>query len=190
MGADFAGCIEQMKEKLGIIPAVCTVPAGQSSEFVGVIDLIRMQFWNQDPTDPTHMKYTWEPIPDKYRDYAAAAREQLLDAASHACDELLEAILDGKDISEEMLRKALRLGTLSGKLTPVFCGSAKEYHGVRLLLDAVVDFLPAPSDRPPVQGFVPRSKEKEKAERKPEPTEPFSALAFKTVSEKHGDLVY
>src|SRR5438132_217874 len=89
-----------------------------------------------------------------------------------------------------MLRKALPLGTLSRKLTPVHCGSAKEYSGVRLLLDAVVDYLPSPADRPTVQGFVPKTKEKERAERKPLPSEPFCGLAFKTVSEKHGDLVY
>src|SRR5438132_6505227 len=87
-----------------------------------------------------------------------------------------------------MLRKALPLGTLSGKLTPVHCGSAKEYSGVRLLLDAVVNYLPSPADRPPVQGFVPKTKER--AERRPDPSEPFAALAFKTVSEKHGDLVF
>src|SRR5438093_258083 len=90
---------------------------------------------------------------------AAEWREHLLEAASHGCDELLEAILDSKPVSEEMLRKALRQGTLQGKLTPVYCGSSKEYHGVRLLLDAVRDFLPSPKDRPPVQGFVPKSKE-------------------------------
>jgi elongation factor G len=86
------------------------------------------------------------------------------------------------------LRRALRAGTLSGKLTPVLCGSSKEYHGVRLLLDAIVDYLPSPQDRPPVQGFVPKSKER--VERKPEAGEPFAALAFKTISEKHGDLVF
>src|SRR5204862_2378230 len=190
MGADFEACIEQMKEKLQIVPAICTVPAGQSSEFVGVIDLIRMKLWNQDKSDPTNMKYTWEEIPAKYQDFAHGYREKLLDAASHACDELTEAILESKEIPEEMLRKALRIGTLSGKLTPVHCGSAKEYSGVRLLLDAVVDYLPSPSDRPPVQGFVPKTKEKERAERKPLPSEPFCGLAFKTVSEKHGDLIY
>jgi elongation factor G len=187
-GADFAGCLEQMKQKLGIVPAVCTIPAGQSSEFQGVIDLIRMKFWKQDPSDPTHRRYSWEEIPAAYRAEAVAAREQLLDAASHGCDELLEAILDGQDIPEQMIRKALRQGTLAGKLTPVLCGSAKEYNGVRLLLDAVVDYLPSPADRPPVQGFVPKTKER--AERKPEASDPFCALAFKTVSEKHGDLVF
>jgi elongation factor G len=188
MGADFHACVEQMKEKLGVIPAICTIPAGESDKFTGVIDLIRMKFWNQDTDDPAHLKYRWEEIPATYKDEAALAREQLLDAASHACDELLEAILEGKDIAEEMIRKALRAGTLSGKITPVLCGSAKEYHGVRLLLDAVRDYLPSPADRPAVQGFVPKTKEK--AERKPDAQDPFCALAFKTVSEKHGDLVF
>jgi elongation factor G len=188
MGADFAGCIEQMKTKLGVLPAICAIPAGQSSEFQGVIDLIRMKFWKQDADDPTHMRYAWEEIPVAYRQQAAQYREQLLDAASHACDELLTAILEGHDVSEEMLRKAIRAGTLSGKLTPILCGSAKEYHGVRLLLDGVRDYLPSPADRPPVAGFVPKTKEK--AERRPDPADPFAALAFKTVSEKHGDLVF
>jgi elongation factor G len=188
MGADFYDCINQMKEKLGIVPALCTIPAGQSSEFKGVIDLIRMKLWKQDRNDATHMKYTWEEIPKEYQADAARGREQLLDAASHGCDELLTAILEGTPISEEMIRHALRVGTLSGKLTPVHCGSAKEYYGVRLLLDAVCDYLPSPADRPPVEGIVPKTKEK--TQRKPEDGEPLSALAFKTVSEKHGDLVF
>src|SRR5438445_5321405 len=188
MGADFYGCVEQMKTKFGIVPAICTIPAGQSSEFQGVIDLVRMKFWAQDANDSTHMKDRCEESPAAFKDQAAEYRELLLDAASHACDELLEAILEGKTVSEEMLRKALRAGTLSGKLLPVHCGSSKEYHGVRLLLDAVVDYLPSPAERPPVTGFVPKTKEK--AERKPEASEPFSALAFKTVSEKHGDLAF
>jgi elongation factor G len=101
---------------------------------------------------------------------------------------LLECIVEGKPISEEMLRHALRQGTLTGKIVPVHCGSAKEFHGVRLLLDAVVDYLPSPAERPPVQGIVPKTKEKQ--ERRPDPTEPLSSLAFKTISEPHGDLVF
>src|SRR5262249_36994737 len=80
MGADFEGCIAQMKEKLDMVPAVCTPPAGQSSAFEGVIDLIRMQFWAQDKDDPTHMRYAWTAIPAAYQKQAAAAREQLLEA--------------------------------------------------------------------------------------------------------------
>jgi elongation factor G len=188
MGADFSDVIQQMKDKLQIVPAVCTIPAGQSSEFTGVIDLIRMKFWQQDKDDPAHMKYAWTDIPAKYRAEADKGREMLLDAASHACDELLEAALEGHPISEDMIRKALRIGTLSGKLTPVHCGSSKEFHGVRLLLDAVRDYLPSPLDRPPVKGIDPKAKEH--VERKPDAKDPFCALAFKTVSEKHGDLVF
>src|SRR5205085_7775256 len=88
----------------------------------------------------------------------------------------------------ELLHKTLRAGTLAGNLTPIYCGSSKNFHGVRLLLDAVVDFLPSPLDRPPVRGIVPKTKEE--AERKPDPKEPFSCLAFKTVSEPTGDLVF
>jgi elongation factor G len=188
MGADFYDCLEQMKSKLGMTPAVCTIPAGQASAFEGVIDLIRMQFWLQDRADPAHLGYRWTEIPTAYRAEADKWRERLLDAASHACDELLEAALEEEEITPEMIRKALRAGTLSGKLTPVLCGSAKEYHGVRLLLDAVRDYLPAPLDRPPVEGIVPKTKEH--VLRKPEAAEPFAGLAFKTVSEKHGDLVF
>jgi elongation factor G len=187
-GADFEDCIEQMKERLGILPAVCTIPAGQGSEFTGVIDLVRMKFWAQDPDDAAHLKFRWEEIPAAHRAAAESAHEQLLDTASHACDELLEAVLEGERVTEEMIRSALRAGTLSGKLTPVLCGSAKEYHGVRLLLDAVRDYLPSPADRPPVHGFVPKTKDR--VERKPDAAEPFCALAFKTVSEKHGDLIF
>ncbi len=188
MGADFYGCVQQMQEKLQVIPAVCTIPAGQDEAFTGVIDLIRMKFWKQDPNDPAHMKYEWTEIPAAYQRDAKDWREQLLDAASHACDELLTAILEGHEITEAMIRKALRIGTLSGKLTPVHCGSSKEFHGVRLLLDAVRDYMPSPADRPPVEGIVPKTKEK--VLRKPEPSAPFAALSFKTVSEKHGDLVF
>ncbi len=188
MGADFYDCIEQMKTKLNMVPAICTIPAGQSGNFRGVIDLVRMQMWDQDKSDPTHMRYKWVEIPADYLEEAKMWRENLLEAASHACDELLEFVLEGKEVSEAMLRNALRIGTLTGKITPVHCGSSKEYNGVRLLLDAVRDYLPAPSDRPPVHGIVPKSKEA--ADRKPEPSEPFSGLAFKTVSEKHGDLIY
>jgi elongation factor G len=188
MGADFYGCIKQMQEKLSIIPAICTIPAGQDDKFEGVIDLIRMKMWKQDEKDASHMRYSWIDIPEKFQADAKKGREAMLEAASHGCDELLTAILEGGAITEEMIRHALRVGTLNGKLTPVHCGSAKNYYGIRLLLDAICDYLPSPAERPAVKGIVPKTKEE--ATRKPEDSEPFSALAFKTVSEKHGDLVF
>jgi elongation factor G len=193
LGADFYGCIEQMREKLAIEPAVCGLPAGQDANFKGVIDLIRMKFWAQDSGDPAHLKYSWEEIPAEFRQEADKWREHLLEAASHGCDTVLEYIVEGKPVSEEMLRKALRTGTLAGKIVPVLCGSAKEYHGVRLLMDAVGDYLPSPLDRPPVRGKAPKSSREPKGtvlERRPTADDPLAALAFKTISEQHGDFVF
>jgi elongation factor G len=187
-GADFYGCVDQIREKLAIEPAVCCIPAGQSDKFQGVIDLIRMKFWAQDPADPQHLAYSWQDIPAEYRQEATLWHERLLEAASHGCDTVLEHIIESKPITEDMLRSALRAGTLAGKIVPVLCGSAKEFHGVRLLLDAVRDYLPSPADRPPVNGVAPKTREKE--ERKPQAEEPLAALAFKTISESHGDLVF
>jgi len=190
MGADFFACIEQMKEKLGIIPAICTLPAGQSSTFEGVIDLIEMKFILKDETDKTNVKYDLVEIPEQYKAQAEEYHQHLLEAASHADDQLLELILDGKPVPKELIHKALRAGTISGKLTPILCGSSKNFHGVQRLLDAVVEYLPSPAERPPVTGLVPRSKDKEQIQRKADPKEPFSALAFKTITEPTGDLVF
>jgi len=187
-GADFYGCVEQIRQKFSVEPAVCAIPAGQSSSFTGVIDLIRMQMCAEDANDPTHMRFSWVDIPAEYHAEAQVWREHLLEAASHGCDTLLEYIIEGKPISEPMLHKALRQGALTGKIVPVLCGSAKEYHGVRMLLDAVTAYLPSPKDRPPVEGIVPKTKERK--ERGPDASEPFAALAFKTLSEQHGDLVF
>jgi elongation factor G len=188
MGADFEDCLKQMREKLQVTAAVCALPVGLSGDFKGVIDLIRMKFILKDPTDKTNVRYDLVDIPASHQAEAAKYREQLLEVASHADDHMVELILDGKDVPEELLITALRKGTLDGKFTPIFCGSSKNFHGVQLLLDAVVDFLPSPIDRPPVEGIVPKTKEK--TNRKPEPKEPFAGLAFKTVAESTGDLVY
>jgi elongation factor G len=188
LGADFVAAIEQMKEKLHVTPAICSIPVGQSSEFKGIIDLVRMKFVQKDESDKTHQKYSLVDIPASHKDEAAMYREQLLEAAALASDQITELVLEGKDVPEDLLLKALRDGTLAGKFTPIYCGSSKNFHGVQLLLDAVVDFLPSPLDRPPVDGITPKTKEK--AQRKPDAKEPFSGLAFKTVAESTGDLVY
>jgi elongation factor G len=190
MGADFFDCIEQMKEKLRVVPAICTLPVGQAGEFKGVIDLIEMKFIQRDASDRTNVNYTLVDIPASHRKQAEEYRHHLAEAASHVDDHLVELILEDKPVPNDLLKKALRKGTLEGKLTPIFCGSSKNFHGVQLLLDAVVDYLPSPADRPPVKGGVYKSKEKATAERRPDPKEPLSSLAFKTVSEPTGDLVY
>jgi elongation factor G len=188
VGADFFGCVEQIEQKLGARVAVCALPAGQGSEFRGVIDLVRMKFWHNDPDDPKHLRYELVEIPEQYREEANLARERLLEAVSHVCDEVLTLVVEGQPVPEAVLRKALRQGTLSLQLFPVLCGSAFQYHGVRLLLDAITQYLPSPLDRPPVEGITPKTKEK--SNRRPRADEPLSALAFKTVSESHGDVVY
>jgi elongation factor G len=188
MGADFFDVIEQMKQKLHVVPAICTLPVGLSNDFTGIIDLIRMKFVLKDPNDKTHVKYSFVDIPESHRAQAAEYREHLLETASLASDELTELLLEGKPVPEDLIRAALRKGTLEGKFTPIHCGSSKNFHGVQLLLDAVVDYLPSPLDRPPVDGIVPKTKEDVK--RKPEASEPFSGLAFKTVAESTGDLVF
>lgn len=188
MGADFFDCVEQMKTKLHVTPAICTIPFGQSSEFKGIVDLIDFKFVLKDDTDKTNRKYSLIDIPAAIKDEAAMYREQLLETAALASDEIAELVLEGKEVPKEKLLKALRDGTLSGKFSPIYCGSSKNFHGVQILLDAVVNFLPSPVDRPPVEGFNPKSKEK--STRKPDTKEPFSGLAFKTVTEPTGDLVY
>src|SRR2546421_7074310 len=114
MGADFYGCIEQMKAKLQCVPAICTIPVGQSGDFKGIIDLVRMKFVKKDDTDKTNRKYDFVDIPDSHKDEAAMYREQLLDVATHADDHLMELVLEGQEVPEDLLRKALRKGTLEG----------------------------------------------------------------------------
>ncbi len=188
MGADFWGCIEQMKTKLGANPVAVTIPAGQDTSLEGIIDLIQMKLITRDLNDKTNRKFFVSDIPEKYLEEAKKRREQMLDAISAVSDEITELILEGQDVPEDLIRKALRKGTLEGVFTPVHCGSSKNFHGVQHLLDLIVDCLPSPLDRPPVEGIHPKTKDV--VTRKPDPKEPLAALAFKTVAEPTGDLVY
>jgi elongation factor G len=188
MGANFWSCVEQMKTKLFANPCVVTIPAGEDDSLEGIIDLINMKLITRDLNDKTNRKFFVTDVPAKYLDEAKKRREQMLDTVSAASDEVTEAILEGRDVTIDQIRAALRKGTLEGIFTPVHCGSSKMFHGVQQLLDLVVDCLPSPLDRPPVDGIHPKTKEV--AQRKPEESEPMSALAFKTVAEPTGDLVY
>ena len=188
MGADFWGCVQQIREKLQATPCVVTIPAGQDSAFEGIIDLVRMKFITRDTSDKTNRNFFINDIPEKYRAEAEARRAEMLDVASSASDEITELVLEEKPVPEDLIRKALRKGTLDGLFTPIHCGSAKMYQGVQQLLDIVVDCLPSPLDRPPVQGVHPKTKDV--VTLKPDASEPASALAFKTVAESTGDLVY
>jgi len=188
-GADFFACIDQMKEKLRVKPCIMTLPVGSYTDFKGVIDLIRMKFIERNPNDKKNIDYSFVEIPESHKEQAEEFRHHMLDQASMASDEVAELMLEGKEVPEELLRKAIRKGTLDGIFTPIFCGSSKTFHGVQHLMDAVCDFLPSPIDRPPVEGTVPKTKAKEM--RAPDPKDPFSGLAFKTVADAtSGDLVY
>ena len=188
MGADFWACVEQMKTKLHANPCVVTIPAGQDSALEGVIDLIRMKLIRRDTTDRTNRAFFIEDIPERYAAEATKRRAEMLEVMSHASDEMTDALLEEREIDEEMIKKALRKGTLENTFTPVHCGSSKMFQGVQQLLDLVVDCLPSPLDRPPVEGTHPKTKEI--FLRRPDAAEPMSALAFKTVAEVNGDLVY
>jgi elongation factor G len=188
MGANFWSCVEQMKTKLLANPCVVTIPAGQDDQLEGIIDLINMKLITRDMSDKTNRKFFTVDVPEKYKEEAVKRREQMLDALSIADDHVTELLLEGKEVPIDLIRKTLRKGTLENKFTPVHCGSSKMFHGVQHLLDLVVDCLPSPLDRPPVDGVHPKTKEA--ATRKPDPSEPVSALAFKTVAEPTGDLVY
>jgi elongation factor G len=190
LGADFFACVEQMKDKLQVVPAICALPVGQAGEFKGVIDLLEMKFIERDLSDRTNTRYALVDIPESHRKQAAEYRHHLCEAASHVDDHIVELILEDKPVPNDLLKRALRKGTLEMKLTPILCGSSKNFHGVQLLLDAVVDYLPSPADRPAVKGLPFKSKDKEEVERRADPKEPFTGLAFKTVTEPTGDLVF
>ena len=188
MGADFWGTVEQMKRKLQANPCVVTIPAGVDTELEGIIDLIRMKLITRNEADKTHREFYVTDIPEKYAAEAKKRRAQMLDTASSASDEIMEAVLEEREVTEAQILAALRKGTIENIFTPVHCGSSKMFHGVQQLLDLVVDCLPSPIDRPPVEATHPKTKEV--SWRKPDPSEPMSALAFKTVAETNGDLVY
>src|SRR4051812_31287809 len=119
MGADFFEAIDQMKEKLRVIPAICALPVGSYNDFLGVIDLVEMKFQLRDKTDPKNNRYTLVDIPESHKADAEAYHHALVEVASLADDELVELILEEKPVSKELLKKALRKGTLEGKFTPI-----------------------------------------------------------------------
>src|SRR5262249_3434175 len=130
MGANFWGCVEQMKTKLRANPVVVTIPAGQDNALEGIIDLIEMKLITRDLNDKTFRTFVVTDLPEKSLAEALKGREQMLDGVSAASDEITALVLEGKDVPEDLIRKALRKGTLEGPFTPVHCGSSKMYHGV------------------------------------------------------------
>ena len=190
VGADFFNAIETMKERLDANAVAAQVPMGAEDNFWGVIDLVTMTAWDFK-ADDKGMTYPepMDEIPAEFADIAATKREELLDAAASFDDELMEKILMEEDFTVEELKAALRKGVLANELNLVFVGSAYKNKGVQELLDAVVDYLPSPLDIPAIKGTVPGTEEE--TERKADSKEPFSALAFKIMTDPFvGKLTY
>ena len=189
VGAEFHRCVEMIQDRLGATPLVIQLPWGVESDFRGVIDLIRMRalLWQ---TEGKGDKYDVVAIPRDYEEAARNWRDNLIEAISENDEELMELYLEGTEPDEEQLIAAIRRATIAGSVTPVLCGSAFKNKGVQPMLDAIVDFLPSPVDIPPVEGHE-VGHEDELIERAPDPAAPFSALAFKIMSDQHlGKLTY
>ena len=180
VGADFFRCVDMLKNRLGARPVVMQLPIGSEAEFTGVVDLVEMQSvtWMDETLGA---EFVCGEIPPDMAAQAAEYREKLIEAALDFDDAAMEAYLEGKQPDAETIRKAVRFGTISGTIVPVLCGSAFKNKGVQPLLDAVVDYLPAPTDVPPIVGV--KAGTEEPVERANSDDEPFAALAFKIMND-------
>ncbi len=187
MGADFFMSVNSMVERLDANPVPIQIPIGAEESFRGPVDLVKMRaFYFDDET--LGAKFEEGEIPEEYRAQAEEYRDKMLESLADVDEVVMEKYLNGEDISEEEIRRALRKGTLELKITPVICGSSFKNKGVQLLIDAIVDYLPSPLDVPPVKGMTPDGEE---VERKASDDEPFAALAFKVMTDPFvGQLTY
>ena len=188
VGADFYAAIDSIVERLGGNPVAIQIPMGAESEFNGVIDLVEMNaiIWHDE--EGTEREIV--DIPDEYREKADEWHHKMLDIVASEDEDLLEKYLLEDALDPEEIRTVIRKGTVNRDFVPVMCGSAFKNKGVQPLLDAVVAYLPSPTDLPPMQGFKPGN-ESEVLERKANDNEPFSALAFKIMSDPYvGKLTY
>jgi elongation factor G len=187
-GADFFSAVQSMVDRLGAKPVPIQLPIGQEEHFRGVVDVVEMRAvtWKDDLG--TEMDIT--EIPEELREQAGEYHHQLIDAVADHDDQLMETYLeDEAKVTPEMLKRALRAATLDATVTPVLLGSAFKNKGVQPLLDAVIDYLPSPLDVPPMHGLDPRTQKE--LSRRPSEDEPFSALAFKVMSDPFvGKLTY
>ncbi|KES09822.1 elongation factor G [Snodgrassella sp. ESL0323] len=186
-GANFFRVVEQMQTRLRANPVPVVIPVGAEDGFEGVVDLLKMQaiVWD-DATQG--LKFEYADIPADLKDVAEEWREKMVEAAAETNEELMEKYLGGEELSEEEIVAALRARTLAGEIQPVLCGSAFKNKGVQRLLDAVVEYLPSPTDIPPVAG---EKTDGEKDSRKASDDEKFSALAFKLMNDKYvGQLTF
>lgn len=187
VGADFFNVIEMIKEKLRANPLPLQIPIGVEAEFKGIVDLIRQKAVIY--LDDLGTRRDEKEVPEELRDTVREYRERLLESLAELDESFMEKYLEGEELTPEVIKETIRKYTLQAKITPVLCGSSYRNKGVQLLLDAVVDYLPSPRDVPPIRGIIPAGEEE--GMRKPEDDEPFSALAFKIMSDPYaGKLAY
>ena len=187
-GANFFRVVEQMRTRLRANPVPVVVPIGAEDGFQGVVDLLKMKaiLWNEATQGLT---FDYAEIPADLVSVAEEWREKMVEAAAEANEDLMEKYLGGEALTEEEIVSALRTRTLAGEIQPVLCGSAFKNKGVQRMLDAVVEYLPAPTDIPPVAGVNPKTEEADSREASDE--EKFSALAFKLMNDKYvGQLTF
>lgn len=186
IGSDFEGSIKSIHERLGANAAPVIIPIGQEHKHRGVVNLITMKALTYK--DVADHQLTEEEIPSEFAEMAKKYRQELLEKAAEFDDEALAKFLEGQDLDEITLKRAIRKGVIAGKFFPIFGGDNRTAEA-QLLLDGVIEYLPSPSDLPPVEGVDPKTGEKASRERKNEA--PFSGLAFKVMTDPHvGRLVY
>jgi elongation factor G len=180
IGADFYASVQTMIDRLGANPVPIQIPIGRESEFKGSIDLVTMKAYVYDD-ETLGAKYIVREIPADLLDQAKECRDKMLDAVAEFDEQAMEKYLNGQPLTEEEIRRAIRAGVISMKMTPILCGSAFKNKGVQQLLDGVVDFLPSPLDIESVTGIDPNTEQEVK--RRPSDSEPFAALAFKIMTD-------
>jgi elongation factor G len=180
-GANFLRVVETIVERLGANPVPVQLAIGAEKDFKGVIDLLKMKaiYWEEENMG---MKHTYADIPADMQADAEKWRENLIEAAAEATEELMEKYLEGEKLSEEEIRKGIRARTLANEVVPVFCGTAFKNKGVQAMLDGMIDYMPAPTDVPPIKGVL-DDKDETESDRKASDDEPFSALAFKIATD-------
>jgi elongation factor G len=178
-GANFFRCVDMIKDRLGAKPVVMQLPIGAEDKFIGIVDLIEMRavVWSDDSLGA---KFEYKEIPEDLKESAEKYRAELIEAAVEHDDAMMEKFFSGEEMSSAELKKCLRKGTIANEIVLVFCGSAFKNKGVQSLLDAVIDYLPCPTDVPPIKGIDAKG---EPAVRKSDTTAPLSLLAFKVMND-------
>ena len=186
-GADFLRVVEQIKQRLGSNPVPVQLPIGSEDNFSGVVDLIRMKAikWNDEDLGATYFE---EDVPENMTAICKVWRDKMIESAAEASEEILDHYLENGDLDLNQIITGLRTRTLSGEIVPVICGAAFKNKGIQAMLDAVIEFLPSPLDKPPITGIL---EDGSKSTRRADDSENFSALAFKIANDPYvGNLTF